>query len=87
MINNLNRHEIGNIQLDLVIVSTACFTAINRNIYKLFTQAGYSIAIIVPRELEFNSVKKLADPPSKDDPPIIYLELQGRNSRINHYKK
>ncbi len=86
MINNLNRHEIGNIQLDLVIVSTACFTAINRNIYKLFTQAGYSIAIIVPRELEFNSVKKLADPPSKDDPPIIYLELQGRNSRINHYK-
>ena len=84
--NNLKRKENASIQLDLLVISTACFTSINRNIYKLFVRDGYSFAIVVPRELEFNSVNKLADPPSEDDPSIIYLDLRGKNSRTNHYE-
>ena len=72
--------------IDLLVVSTACFTAINRNIYKLFNRPGYYVAIIVPYELEFGTGKKKADPPATDDPEIIYLNLQGKNSRINSFE-
>lgn len=87
MNDNFKNLENSNTQLDLLIVSTACFTAINRNIYKLFARKGYIVAIIVPRELEFNGVKKTAEPPAEDDPSIIYLNLHGNNSRINYFEK
>lgn len=74
------------VPLDLLVISSACFVAINRNIYKLFSKSGYSVAIVVPREYEFGSVKKTADPPSDDDPKIIYLDLCGKNPRINYYR-
>lgn len=86
MKDNMESEDDNAMPLDLLIVSSACFTSINRNIYKLFAQKGYSVAIIVPRMLEFGSVKKSADPPSKDDPLIIYLNLRGSNPRIYQYQ-
>lgn len=73
-------------RLDLIVVSTACFTSINRNIYKLFAQKGYSVTIIVPSELQFGRITKTAEPARADDPPIIFLKLRGNNPRISQFE-
>lgn len=68
--------------IDMFVISTACHTAINRNVYKLFVEAGLSVVLVVPRELKFSSGPIKADEPSEDDPPIIYMDLLGGNSRV-----
>ncbi|MDP9041939.1 MAG: hypothetical protein M3N30_08150, partial [Bacteroidota bacterium] len=59
---------------DLFIVSHACFTAINRNVYHLFAKDGWQPEIVVPKTLLFASGVKKAEPPQADDPPLHYLD-------------
>ena len=44
-----NEYKLHDAKLDILVISTACFTAINRNIYKLFRNNGVSIEIVVPK--------------------------------------
>ena len=66
--------------VDIVVVSAACSTAINRNIYKKFKRLGMNILLVVPKELTLSSGSIKADIPQIDDPVIEYMTLIGRNS-------
>lgn len=71
--------------IDLLVVSHACFTAINRNIYHLFERDGWKLELVVPKFLVFASGEKPAEPPQRDDPPLHYLDLVGTNPRIYRF--
>lgn len=72
--------------IDLLVISHACFTAINRNIYQLFQQDGWKVELVVPKSLSFPAGMKDAQPPMPGDPPIHYLPLIGSNPRIYHFE-
>ncbi len=72
--------------IDLLVVSHACFTAINRNVYHLFAKDGWNVEIIVPQTLVFASGEKTAEPPQSDDPPLHYLNLIGSNPRTYRFE-
>jgi glycosyltransferase involved in cell wall biosynthesis len=72
-------------EIDIVVVSTACHTAINRRVYKEFIDRGISVLLIVPTELIFSSGAVSADPPAVDDPLIEYIDLHGSNSRLSRF--
>jgi glycosyltransferase involved in cell wall biosynthesis len=71
--------------VDLLVISVACHTAINRNVYKLFGQVGMSVVLVVPRELSFSSGVIKADLPAEDDIEMVYMDLLGDNSRIYRF--
>ncbi|HEY4156274.1 MAG TPA: glycosyltransferase [Puia sp.] len=71
---------------DLIVVSHACFTAINRNLYHLFEKDGWKLEIVVPKTLIFSSGEKKAEPPQPGDPPLHYLDLIGKNPRTYYFK-
>ena len=68
--------------IDIVVISTACTTAINRNIYKEFIKLGMTVLLVVPKELTVGSGSIKADIPEIDDPIIEYMSLVGGNSRL-----
>jgi glycosyltransferase involved in cell wall biosynthesis len=70
----------------IFVISHACFTAINRNVYHLFVQGGWDLEIVAPEELIFPSGKKKADPPGKGDPEMHYLKLKGTNPRSYQFE-
>jgi glycosyltransferase involved in cell wall biosynthesis len=67
--------------IDLLVISHACFKAINRSIYQLFLQDGWKVELVAPVTLSFPAGIKEADPPGPGDPPIHYLPLLGDNPR------
>ncbi|MFI5125157.1 MAG: hypothetical protein ACHQDF_07540, partial [Chitinophagales bacterium] len=73
--------------IDLLVVSHACFTAINRNVYHLFAGDGWKLEIVVPKTLIFSSGEKTAEPPQAGDPPLHYLDLIGTNPRTYRFEK
>ena len=72
---------------NLLVISAACFTSVNRKIYHYFNNDTYNVKIIVPIKMKFSGKIKYADPPEIDDPEIIFLELIGENSRIYFFKE
>jgi len=70
---------------DIIVVSTACHTAINRNVYKEFSKKGFTVLLIIPKELTFSSRSFKSDEPAVDDPMIEYLDLKGNNPRIARF--
>ena len=73
--------------VDIVVVSIACSTAINRNIYKKFKNHGLNVLLVIPKELKFSSGLKIgADLKEIDDPEIEYMSLTSENSRILTFK-
>jgi glycosyltransferase involved in cell wall biosynthesis len=71
--------------IDLIVVSHACFAAINRNLYHLFVQEGVSLEIVIPKVLTFPSGERSAEPPQPEDPPLHYLDLIGTNPRMYRF--
>ncbi|MFM9944318.1 MAG: glycosyltransferase [Bacteroidia bacterium] len=69
-----------------MVVSHACFMAINRKVYHLFAQDGWNVELVAPVTLNFPSGKKEAEPQSKGDPLIHYLNLIGDNPRTYYFK-
>jgi glycosyltransferase involved in cell wall biosynthesis len=72
--------------IDILVISHACFTAINRNVYHLFQQKGWKLELVVPTCLPFSSGTRKADPPQTGDPIIHFLNLEGTNPRIYQFK-
>lgn len=68
--------------IDLLVISVACHSAINRKIYKIFSDEGFSVEILVPASIELSGGKFSADPAKKGDPIIHTGILIGSNSRI-----
>src|ERR1700730_3849607 len=68
--------------IDILVISHACFTAINRNVYHIFQKDGWKLELVIPETLQFPSGTRRADPPQQEDPVIHYLRLKGTNPRI-----
>lgn len=69
--------------VDIVVVSIACSTAINRSVYKEFKNHGLNVLLVVPKELKLTSgLTKSADIKEFDDPEIEYMSLSSENSRM-----
>ena len=76
-----------NKNIDILVVSSACHTAINRKVYSVIQSKGYTLRIVVPDESMIGGVLKKPDPPQKGDPPIDYERFLSHNSRyqrVNH---
>lgn len=67
--------------IDLLVISHACFMAINRNVYHLFVKDGWNVEIVAPAALNFPAGQKKAEPKRPEDPPIHFLSLNGDNPR------
>ena len=76
---------MDNNSIDLLVVSTACHTAINRRVYSDILLTGKSVVLVVPVELKFGSNVVKADLPVDNDPHIEYLKLIGSNARANFF--
>jgi glycosyltransferase involved in cell wall biosynthesis len=71
---------------NLLVISQACFTAINRSVYRELTKQGWTVDLVVPKILNFPSGVRKADPGLPGDPPIHFLPLKGENPRIYRFE-
>ena len=71
--------------IDVLAISPACHTAINRKVYSDMLSAGSSVVLVVPTEMRFGSKIVKADMPRDGDPEVNYLKLIGSNARINFF--
>tara|TARA_B100000787_G_scaffold82578_1_gene60849 strand:+ start:27123 stop:28301 length:1179 start_codon:yes stop_codon:yes gene_type:complete len=77
-------HKKDNI--DILVLSTACHTAINRKIYKLFELDEYSIILVCPRYSYFNNKLEPSEAPRDEDPRIIFDDINTKNQRLSNFK-
>jgi glycosyltransferase involved in cell wall biosynthesis len=68
------------------VISQACFTAINRGVYRELTTQGWTVELVVPKILNFPSGIRNGDPALAGDPPIHFLPLKGENPRIYRFE-
>lgn len=71
--------------IDILVVSHACVTAINRLPYARLAALGWSVEIATAVELKDAEISRRADPPRPGDPPMHYLPLTGVNARLWHF--
>jgi len=71
---------------DLFVISVACHSAVNRKIYRLFSDDGYLVEILLPKNLQLSGGIYSADPRQKDDPFICAENLIGTNSRFQLFQ-
>ena len=60
--------------------------AINRNVYQLLMQDGYTVELVVPESLNFPSGRKTAETRRATDPVLHYLALKGDNPRTYYFE-
>jgi glycosyltransferase involved in cell wall biosynthesis len=72
--------------IDILAVSQASFTAINRTIYSALKSRGWNIHLVAPAKLIFSGRLSGAEPEQPGDPQIHFLKLNGNNPRIQWYK-
>ena len=70
---------------DILAISHAASTAINRSIYIELQKLGCAIELVVPKQLNIGGNLKLSDPKREQDPIIYFEELIGTNPRIYTY--
>ena len=71
--------------LDILVVSHPCFNSVNREYYRRLRDLGYQLELVVPKSLTFPSGKRNAHPVQDNDPPINFLDLKGKNPRIQQF--
>ena len=71
---------------NILVISSACHTSINRSVYKKMYSMGHNVTIIIPQKTKFNNVFRSPDPIEPDDPPIIFLKtIFSFNPRLQLY--
>ena len=71
--------------IDILAISHACLTAVNRVIYREFLKNGWSVQLVIPQELAVGEKIKTAEPDGPSDPIIHRLPLSGLYSRFWKY--
>jgi glycosyltransferase involved in cell wall biosynthesis len=72
---------------DIIAVSHACVTAINRVIYRELAAVGWAVELVIPERLTTSlGFSRRADPAEPGDPPIHELPLLGENQRLMRYR-
>ena len=72
--------------IDLLVISVACHSAVNRKIYKLFVDEGYSVEILLPKSIQLSGGEYNSDPRQEDDPVLYAENLIGSNSRFQYFE-
>jgi len=68
--------------IDILVVSHACHTAINRTIYsRLMLKHGWNLELLIPESLSFPDGERIADPQTRNDPPIHRLPITSTKPR------
>lgn len=68
--------------IDILVVSHACMTAVNRIPYRRLRDRGWNIEIATAARIESKDLTREADPSAPDDPPMHFLPIAGRNMRM-----
>jgi glycosyltransferase involved in cell wall biosynthesis len=68
--------------IDILVVSHACITAINRQPYRVLAEMGWNIEIVTADGIKSKDIERRADPASPNDPPMHFLPLRGSNLRL-----
>jgi glycosyltransferase involved in cell wall biosynthesis len=68
--------------IDVLVLSHACNTAINRAPYRVLAERGWAIEIVTARRLETSGFAREADPAQPNDPPLHVLPFVGSNGRV-----
>ena len=68
--------------IDILVVSHACVTAINRIPWRRLAERGWQLEIATATQLVTKELVRPADPPAPDDPPLHLLPLGGPNLRF-----
>lgn len=62
--------------IDVLVVSHACVTAVNRAPYSRLARLGWRVEIVTAERVELPDISRAADPRGPDDPPMHFLPLQ-----------
>lgn len=68
--------------IDILVVSHACLTAINRRPWRRMAAMGWDIEVVTAKSLDTPDLVRPADPPAADDPPLHFLPVGGPNLRL-----
>jgi glycosyltransferase involved in cell wall biosynthesis len=72
--------------IDILALSPASFTDVNRAIYKRLADRGWSVEIVIPARLHEGGGMKAANPDRPGDPPVHRLEItHPENSRFAQF--
>ncbi|MDB5293554.1 MAG: hypothetical protein JWL69_4795 [Phycisphaerales bacterium] len=72
--------------IDILVLSPASFTDVNRAIYKRLADRGWAVEIVIPARLFEGGGMKEANPDRPGDPPVHRLEItHPENSRISQF--
>ena len=63
-------------RIDVLVVSHACVTAVNRAPYRRLAQLGWRVEIVTADRIALPELSRVADPRTPDDPPIHFLPLR-----------
>ncbi len=72
--------------IDILVISHACFKAVNRSVYRELARSGYQIELVIPKSLNYPSGRLNCDPEREDDPKLTMLDLKGSNPRTYTYQ-
>ena len=72
--------------IDILVVSHASVTAINRLPWRRLADMGWAIEVVTAEKLEMRDISRPADPPSPGDPPLHLLPIRGSNMRLWRYE-
>lgn len=68
--------------IDILVVSHACVTAVNRIPYRRLRDMGWNIEIVTATRVANKDITREADPAAADDPPMHFLPVAGGNLRM-----
>jgi glycosyltransferase involved in cell wall biosynthesis len=72
--------------IDLLVISTASVTAINRNIYVDIKKRGWNVEMVIPIKYPLANSKTIAPQPQRSQDPVIhFLEMRGSNPRTFYF--
>lgn len=72
--------------IDILAISTASVTAINRNIYIELVSRGWKVEMVIPETYPLTAAKTIpAQPARVNDPVIHFLKLKGSNPRTFYF--
>jgi len=71
--------------IDLLVISPASFTAVNRAVYRELAARGLTVELVIPEARAFAGGVRAPQPAAPDDPPLHLLAPSSKNERLARY--
>ena len=72
--------------VDILVISHSCFVSVNRLIYRKLAALGWSVEIVIPKQMKFGNCIRTSEADSPGDPKIHRLPLLEVHGRFRMYK-